>query len=59
MKKFNSLKQGKIAENEALSTAVSLESNCPIYIENNGEMTKMLQEITFNVSINDWEEEAQ
>ena len=50
---------GKIAENEALSTAVSLESNCPIYIENNGEMTKMLQEITFNVSINDWEEEAQ
>ncbi|MBR4883062.1 MAG: hypothetical protein IKU18_04205 [Bacteroidales bacterium] len=50
---------GEITENETLPITVSLESNSPIYIENNGEMTKVLQEITFNVSINDWEEEAQ
>ena len=47
--------QGEITENETLSTTISLESNCPVYIENNGEMTKVLQEITFNVSIDEWE----
>ena len=47
--------QGEITENETLSTTISLESNCPVYIEDNGEMTKVLQEITFNVSIDEWE----
>ena len=47
--------QGEITENETLSITISLESNCPVYIEDNGEMTKVLQEITFNVSIDEWE----
>lgn len=47
--------QGEITENETLSATISLESNCPVYIEDNGEMTKVLQEITFNVSIDEWE----
>lgn len=49
----------EIAENETLSTTVTIQSNCPLYTEYNGTMVKVLQEISFNPSVNDWEEEAQ
>ena len=47
---------GKITETQTTEAIITLESDCPIYIEHNGSMTKVLQEITFNVSIEDWEE---
>ena len=50
---------GEITENETLSATVTLQSNCPLYTEYNGTMVKVLQEISFNPSVNDWEEEAQ
>ena len=49
---------GEITENETLSATVTLQSNCPLYTEYNGTMVKVLQEISFNPSVNDWEEEV-
>ena len=48
---------GDIAAGHSTSTTVDLHSNAPIYIEQNGAMIKVLQEIGFSPTVSGWEED--
>ena len=48
---------GNIAAGHSTSKTVDLHSNAPIYIEQNGAMIKVLQEIGFSPTIGGWEED--
>ena len=48
---------GNIAAGHSTSTTVDLHSNAPIYIEQNGAMIKVLQEIGFSPTVGGWEED--
>ena len=48
---------GDIAAGHSTTTTVDLHSNAPIYIEQNGAMIKVLQEIGFSPTVGGWEEE--
>ena len=46
--------QGHINPGKSTNTTIEIYDNYPIYCENNGAMTKVLQAIEFDASIVDW-----
>ncbi len=47
---------GTISEGQTTEITIQIYDNCPLYCITNGKLTKVLQSISFEVSIDDWEE---
>ena len=47
---------GKINANCTTTVKFELADNCPIYYETNGTMEKVIKSISFNITIDEWEE---
>ncbi|MBQ7773918.1 MAG: hypothetical protein IJ383_07625 [Bacteroidales bacterium] len=47
--------KGSITENRTTELTFEIADNCPLYSQYNGRMTKVLQSINFDVTVEDWE----
>lgn len=44
---------GKITDTTTIT--ITIQPNCPLYATNNGKLEKILQPITFSITVEDWE----